>query len=124
MAVPTITPGSWTPTFGSGGVTSSFGAARQYRDGIFIRSVFLQELSIMQRMNDLAILKNSGERFPQVTSKKGQRYTVPTKSVPAVGDVTTAFTTSAYSYPDYVATDTFTEGGNNFGPTLGAGTSV
>lgn len=119
-----VSPGSWTPTFGSGGVTSAYGAARQYRDGIFIRSVFLKELSIQQRLNDLVILRVGGNRVPQVKSTKGQRYTMPTKSIPAVGDVTTSFTTSGYSFPDYAATDTFTQAGDLFTKTIGAGTSV
>lgn len=119
-----ITPGSWSPTFGPSGVTSPYGAARQYRDGIFIRSVFLKELAIAQRLNEMVIAREAGTRVPQVTSKKGQRYTLPTKSIPAVGDVTTAFTTSSYSYPDYVAIDTFTATGDRFTQQIGSGTSV
>lgn len=119
-----ITPGSFSPTFGTAGVTSAFGAARTYRDGIFIRSVFLKELAIAQRLNEMVIAREAGTRVPQVTSKKGQRYTLPTKSIPAVGDVTTAFTTSGYSYPDYAAIDTFTATGDRFTQQIGAGTSV
>lgn len=124
MAV--VTPGSWTPTIalGGAGVTSAYGAARTFRDGIFIRSQFIKELTVESRMNQTVILKNAAERVPQVTSRKGQRYTFPTKSIPTVHDVTTSVVTSGYSYPDAYATDTFTAGGDRFTRTGTAGTSV
>lgn len=124
-----ISSGSFTPASaisGFNGITNTegFGASRQYRDGVFIKSVFLKELSIKQRMNELIILMGM-EKLPQVTAKKGQRYLLPTATAPAVGDVSTGYTTSSWSYPDYVATNdpTYTTS-DPFTKIVGAGTSV
>lgn len=122
--VATLSAGSWTPTYGSGGVTSAYGASRQYRDGVFVRTVFLNELAIQQRLNNLVILKNSGQRVTQVTNRKGQRYTLPTKTAPGVSDLNVAFTTQSFTFPDYAATDAVTQTGDNFTKTLSTGNSI
>jgi hypothetical protein len=123
-AGPTISAGSFTPSFGAAGVTSAFGGSLSYRDGIFIRTQLLAELGIEQRLNEMPILKNAGERVPQVTSRKGQRYSFPTKSIPAVGTVDQSFTTSSFSYPNYAASASVTVTGGLFTKTVGTGASV
>jgi len=96
--VPSVVVGGYQPTTG-------FGYDRPYQDGIFIRSQFMDNLRIEDRENELMIINMFGERLGASKSRPGERYLVPTQSNLAVGDIADNVTTSGFSFPDYIATD-------------------
>lgn len=103
---------------------SGFGYDRPYQDGIFIRSQFMDDLRIEARENDLKILSMFGEKLGATGSRPGERFMVPTQSNVAVGDIADAVTSSGYSFPDYIATDSPTVNNtNSFSRKIGAGAS-
>jgi hypothetical protein len=63
MAYGTFTQGNFANTFTSSGVSGAPSAAPQFRDHIFVEQKFRKDLTLMQRMPYMALVRELGKKI-------------------------------------------------------------
>jgi hypothetical protein len=119
MAYGTFTQGNFASPFNSGGFTGAPSVAPQFRDHLFVEQKFRKDLTLMQRLPYMSILRNLGKK---IAYDGGSALHGTKISRPAIGPYTQPLEVGGTpGFPNSAATNSTTITGNKYLSTSTAG---